>query len=316
MDFFEIFEQKLIFPSLFIFDSEPDSLILLRDDDSYVVIDLSRLKIESVLRERATSLIHVLRRMSFKLHCPAMQPMFNVRVYNESAIKGRVFMVGGFPDDEVTWRHQVTLLTDMGYCCVVLFQPLYVRYFGEWDSGTCFEYFENTMRKIVKPDEKIITMSHDFGCFWMARFNRKFPQYSIKNIVIQYGDMGYKKNSLRDRLWKCLSTLYRSRSMSTVDMISKFDFETVHSQLFYKIFGYNITWRMCILFNELYEGKLKVPDAPVSNTLFVYGRQCSILYFTDNFRNKYKTRMVEASHWPHVEKPETFNKILKKYLLH
>lgn len=315
MDFYYILSKRNDFPYLFSFNSEPDTLIVLNEDGTYDVIDMNRLLKDKLLHYPVQNLLRIIKSITFKFKDESIEPYFRYDIENDQKTNTRVFMVGGFPDDRTTWRHQVSFLVEMGYCCVVLYQPLYVRYFSEWNSKQCNEYFENTMKKLLRDNEKIITMSHDFGCFWMSRFNKKYPQYSFKNIVVQYGDMGYRQNVLRNKLWRELSAIYENRDMSRLNVLSKLDFENIHSQLFYRIGGYNITWRMCVLFNEMYKGCLKKPETPKKNTLFVYGRQCAIIYFTDDFKKTVKTRAIEASHWPHLEKPFTFNKILKNYLV-
>lgn len=307
--------DDLEFPIYFYFYDNPNTIII-RSKNKFKMIDLTKYKYDQKLREQVIELTNKIRDMSFILYEPFFQSSFRVQTYGpDDGLK--IVMVGGFPDDSVTWRYQIKKLTELGLKCIVMSQPKYTRYFGEWNSDQCYEYFEITLKNILKPKEKIITMSHDLGCFWMSRFNTKYKEHCFKNIIVQYGDMGYK-NHLKISLWNLFKRTYEEKSFeNTMRAIQKLDRDNIHSGIFSKTGTYyNITWRMCIIFKNLFEGKLTQPDKPIPGSLFVVGRQNGINYYTSKFlKNEGMVfKQVEASHWPHIEKARHFNKILVNYL--
>lgn len=290
------------------------SLIYVVDDktNKYLSFDINKVQSHPKLYKRVINVLKVIKNTSVIIKDPEFKPLFRVMQFGERLNVNKVVFVGGLLDDDKTWRHQLKLFGS-SFCCIVLYQPNYVKYFGEWSVDEYKSNFEGTLNNILKQDDNIITISHDFGCYWMSEYNKKYPYMVTKNIQVQFGDMGRKTNLMK-RLWGYCSDIYKNRELGKyIDKIKKIDYENIHSNIGWRLSVENCTWRMFNLFHELYDLK---PCDPISKTLLIVGNQMEIMYYSKEYASRPDVIVKEIScgHWPHQEKPYTFNDILIDFL--
>jgi len=252
----------------------------------------------------------------------------DIDVYIEGKGKETIVMIHGWPDTYRLWEPQVKLLKD-NFRCVRFSLPGYE--ISKPRKLYTFQEEFDTIKQIidtVSPKQKVILMTHDWGCVFGYQYYMQNKDRVSKIIGMDIGDAGSKNMKLPfkmimfaisyqlflasawliggktgDKMTKWLSKKFKIRA----------DINLIHSGMNYPYF---FKWKSTFLRKPTGA----VPFEPECPMLFMFGKNKPTMFHSQNFVDAINGRKgsnaigFEAGHWLMLDKPAEVNKEISKWL--
>jgi len=252
-----------------------------------------------------------------------------VDVFIEGEGAETIFMVHGWPDTYHLWDSQVQLLKDR-YRCVRFTLPG----FNAVDPKRAYSLDEltNVIKQIVEhvcPNQKVILLLHDWGCFFGYEFYMRNPQMISRIIGVDVADGGSRHNRaelgawgmflvVTYQMWLALAWRigggignFMARGMARF-LRCPTDSKGVHSQMGYP---YAMAWLgVAGGFKGLHHIE------PICPMLYIFGEHKPVMFHSRHWADRLAAqpgnRVIgfPTGHWVMIEQPREFNAALLSWL--
>ena len=239
-----------------------------------------------------------------------------------------IIMVHGWPDTYRLWDAQVERFKER-YRCVHFTLPGFDAA-GERRAYLLDELTDFLARVIEKvaPGQKVILMSHDWGCVFGYEFYMRHPQMVSRIIGVDVGDPFSARQSWTLRHWMIVLGYQGWLAMAWAiggrigDWMARFMARALRcpSPLTY------VGSRMCYpYFVQWFGGRSSYrkrgqPFTPSCPILFIYGARKPVMFhaktWTDGLLASSHNRVekFDTSHWVMSEQPDRFNEVVDDWL--
>lgn len=248
-------------------------------------------------------------------------------IYIEGQGAQTIVMVHGWPDTYRLWEAQVQALKDE-YRCVRFTLP------GFEGKGTRKAYTLDELTRFLKrvveqvsPDQPVILLLHDWGCFFGYQFARRYPALVSRIIGVDVGDGNIQRElSPREGLitvayqgWLALAWLLGGRvgtamtqamlRLMHVPAAAKDTSPGMNYPYFMFWFGGAQAYRR--------QARRFFPACPM---LFIYGTRKPTKFHAQTWLDELQKRpgneviAFDTGHWVMLQQPERFNRVVRDWL--
>ena len=250
------------------------------------------------------------------------------QVHIEGQGEQTILMLHGWPDTYRLWQPQVDILKS-DYRCVRFSLPGY----EDKQSRTLYTLEQivtliDAVIDAVSPNQKVILMLHDWGCFFGYQFYLRHQDKVEKIIGVDIGDAGSKEHQLTAsvkafmfayQIW--LATAWKIGGSIGDAMTRKMakwlrapgDPALIGSSMTY---SYYWKWSRTLTGKPLGHLPLKI-DCPL---LFIYGKNKPGMFHSSAWEQDMAARegnrviAFDTRHWVMTEAPEAFNQAITQWL--
>ena len=244
-----------------------------------------------------------------------------------------LLFIHGWPDDATLWRHQVTALGDL-YRCVLVTLPNFgadAVKAGGFDFPRLNKMLGATLSRVLREDERVILITHDFGAYLGYLLERAFPERVEKMVALDIGAHVAPASS-REKLfivgyqWTLIGCWliggilpplgnWLTRKFAIVIKVPPRQASTARSRVNYLYF---YMWRGLLL--PRWRKSLLRHYTPCCPVLFLYGKSKSVMFHSQRWlsiveQSGGRSEGIEgAGHWFLESHAEQVNQAILQWL--